>query len=167
MAIIKRKADNLNFDLPDECIQFIAEKLKNNIRQLEGAVKKMQAFVTMQGLPINLATAQKAIADIFVDKVPVKVTVEKIVSEVARTYGAEPEEIYSKKQNALITEMRQMAMFIVRELTGLSTKAIGREFNRDHSTVVYSLEKFQKRYNDDSKVRQMVDSIIKNVRDGN
>lgn len=166
MAIIKRKADILNFDLPDECVQFIAEKLKNNIRQLEGAVKKMQAFVTMQGLPVNLATAQKAIADIFVDKLPVKVTVERIVSEVARTYGAEPEEIYSKKQNALITEMRQMAMFIVRELTGLSTKAIGREFNRDHSTVVYSLEKFQKRYNDDSKVRQMVDSIIKNVRDG-
>ncbi|MBR0349751.1 MAG: chromosomal replication initiator protein DnaA, partial [Clostridia bacterium] len=82
MAIIKRKADILNFDLPDECVQFIAEKLKNNIRQLEGAVKKMQAFVTMQGLPVNLATAQKAIADIFVDKVPVKVTVEKIVSEV-------------------------------------------------------------------------------------
>lgn len=166
MAIIKRKADILNFDLPDDCVQFIAEKLKNNIRQLEGAVKKMQAFVTMQGLPVNLSTAQKAIADIFVDKVPVKITVEKIVTEVARTYGAEPNDIYSKKQNADITEMRQMAMFVVRELTGLSTKAIGREFNRDHSTVVYSLDKFQKKYNDDSKVRQMVDNIIKNVRDG-
>lgn len=166
MAIIKRKAAILNFDLPDDCVQFIAEKLKNNIRQLEGAVKKMQAFVTMQGLPVNLSTAQKAIADIFVDKVPVKITVEKIVTEVARTYGAEPGDIYSKKQNADITEMRQMAMFVVRELTGLSTKAIGREFNRDHSTVVYSLDKFQKRYNEDSKVRQMVDNIIKNVRDG-
>ena len=166
MAIIKRKADILNFDLPDDCVQFIAEKLKNNIRQLEGAVKKMQAFVTMQGLPVNLATAQKAIADIFVDKVPVKITVEKIVTEVARTYGADPTDIYSKKQNADITEMRQMAMFVVRELTGLSTKAIGREFNRDHSTVVYSLDKFQKRYNEDSKVRQMVDNIIKNVREG-
>ena len=166
MAIIKRKAAILNFDLPDDCVQFIAEKLKNIIRQLEGAVKKMQAFVTMQGLPVNLSTAQKAIADIFVDKVPVKITVEKIVTEVARTYGAEPGDIYSKKQNADITEMRQMAMFVVRELTGLSTKAIGREFNRDHSTVVYSLDKFQKRYNEDSKVRQMVDNIIKNVRDG-
>ncbi len=166
IAIIKRKAEILNFTLPDDCVQFIAEKLKNNIRQLEGAVKRMQAFVTMQGLPVNLATAQKAIADIYVDKVPVKDTVQKIVAEVARTYGAESNEIYSKKQNATVTEMRQMAMFIVRELTGLSTKAIGREFNRDHSTVVYSLERFQKRYNDDSKVRQIVDNIIKNVRDG-
>ncbi len=166
IAIIKRKADILKFSLPDDCVQFIAEKLKNNIRQLEGAVKRMQAFVTMQGLPVNLATAQKAIADIYVDKVPVKDTVQKIVAEVARTYGSDANEIYSKKQNATITEMRQMAMFIVRELTGLSTKAIGREFNRDHSTVVYSLERFQKRYNDDSKVRQIVDNIIKNVRDG-
>lgn len=166
MAIIKRKAETLKFELPDDCVQYIAEKLKNNIRQLEGAVKKMQAFVTMQGLPINLATAQKAIADIFVDKVPTKVTIEKTVSEVARTYGVGPEEIYSKKQNAIITEMRQMAMFIVRELTGLSTKAIGKEFNRDHSTVVYSLEKFQKKYNEDSKIRSIVDGIIKNVRDG-
>ncbi len=166
IAIIKRKAEILNFTLPDDCVQFIAEKLKNNIRQLEGAVKRMQAFVTMQGLPVNLATAQKAIADIYVDKVPIKDTVQKIVAEVARTYGSESNDIYSKKQNATVTEMRQMAMFIVRELTGLSTKAIGREFNRDHSTVVYSLERFQKRYNDDSKVRQIVDNIIKNVRDG-
>ncbi len=166
IAIIKRKAEILKFELPDDCVQFIAEKLKNNIRQLEGAVKRMQAFVTMQGLPVNLATAQKAIADIYVDKVPVKDTVQKIVAEVARTYGSDSNEIYSKKQNATVTEMRQMAMFIVRELTGLSTKAIGREFNRDHSTVVYSLERFQKRYNDDSKVRQIVDNIIKNVRDG-
>ncbi len=166
IAIIKRKADILKFSLPDDCVQFIAEKLKNNIRQLEGAVKRMQAFVTMQGLPVNLATAQKAIADIYVDKVPVKDTVQKIVAEVARTYGSDANDIYSKKQNATVTEMRQMAMFIVRELTGLSTKAIGREFNRDHSTVVYSLERFQKRYNEDSKVRQIVDNIIKNVRDG-
>lgn len=167
MAIIKRKAAELHFDnIPDECVQFIAEKLKNNIRQLEGAVKKMHAFVTMQGLPVNLSTTQKAIADIYVDKVPTKVTIERTVAEVARTYGAEPEDIYSKKQNAQITEMRQMAMFIIRELTGLSTKAIGKEFNRDHSTVVYSLEKFQTKYNEDSKIRQMVDSIIKNVQDG-
>lgn len=166
MAIIKRKAVALNFNLPDDIIQFIAEKLKNNIRQLEGAVKKMQAFVVIQELPVTIGTAQKAIEDIFVDSSPTPVTIEKIVSEVARTYGADSRDIYSKKQNASATEMRQMAMYIVRELTGLSTKLIGREFNRDHSTVVYSLDKFQKRYNADSSVRVTVDNIIKNVRDG-
>lgn len=166
MAIIKRKAEVLNFDLPDDIVQYIAEKLKNNIRQLEGAVKKMQAFVTMQGMPVNIMTAQTAIKDIIVDSSPTPVTINKIVTEVARTYGADSADIYSKKQNAQTTEMRQMAMYIVREMTGLSTKLIGREFNRDHSTVVYSLDKFTKRYNEDSKLRSVVDNIIKNIRDG-
>lgn len=166
MAIIKRKAEVLNFKLPDDIVQYIAEKLKNNIRQLEGAVKKMQAFVTMQGMPINIMTAQTAIKDIIVDSSPTPVTINKIVTEVARTYGADSADIYSKKQNAQTTEMRQMAMYIVREMTGLSTKLIGREFNRDHSTVVYSLDKFTKRYNEDSKIRSVVDNIIKNIRDG-
>lgn len=166
MAIIKRKAEFLNFDLPDDIVQYIAEKLKNNIRQLEGAVKKMQAFVTMQGMPVNIMTAQTAIKDIIVDNSPTPVTINKIVTEVARTYGADSADIYSKKQNAQTTEMRQMAMYIVREMTGLSTKLIGREFNRDHSTVVYSLDKFTKRYHEDSKLRSVVDNIIKNIRDG-
>lgn len=166
MAIIKRKAEVLNFDLPDDIVQYIAEKLKNNIRQLEGAVKKMQAFVTMQGMPVNIMTAQTAIKDIIVDNSPTPVTINKIVTEVARTYGADSADIYSKKQNAQTTEMRQMAMYIVREMTGLSTKLIGREFNRDHSTVVYSLDKFTKRYHEDSKLRSVVDNIIKNIRVG-
>lgn len=166
MAIIKRKAEVLNFDLPDDIVQYIAEKLKNNIRQLEGAVKKMQAFVTMQGMPVNIMTAQTAIKDIIVDNSPTPVTINKIVTEVARTYGADSADIYSKKQNTQTTEMRQMAMYIVREMTGLSTKLIGREFNRDHSTVVYSLDKFTKRYHEDSKLRSVVDNIIKNIRDG-
>ena len=111
-------------------------------------------------------TAQTAIKDIIVDNSPTPVTINKIVTEVARTYGADSADIYSKKQNAQTTEMRQMAMYIVREMTGLSTKLIGREFNRDHSTVVYSLDKFTKRYNEDSKLRSVVDNIIKNIRDG-
>ncbi|MDD6276864.1 MAG: chromosomal replication initiator protein DnaA [Clostridia bacterium] len=166
MAIIKRKASVLNFELPDDIVQYIAEKLKNNIRQLEGAVKKMQAFVTMQGLPVNISTAQIAIRDIMVDDSPTPVTISKIVNEVARTYGLNPDDIYSRRQNAQVTEMRQMAMYIVREMTGLSTKVIGREFNRDHSTVVYSLEKFGQKYESDSQIRSMVDGIIKNVREG-
>ncbi len=166
MAIIKRKAEILNFDLPDDIVQYIAEKLKNNIRQLEGAVKKMQAFVTMQGMPVNIMTAQTAIKDIIVDNSPTPVTINKIVTEVARTYGADSADIYSKKQNAQTTEMRQMAIYIVREMTGLSTKLIGREFGRDHSTIVYSLDKFTKRYNEDGKIRSIVDNIIKNIRDG-
>lgn len=166
MAIIKRKAEVLDIELPNDTVQFIAEKLKNNIRQLEGAVNKIHAFVTMQGMPINMATVQTAIKDVIDDSSPNPITVSSIVTEVARTYGADSQDIYSKKQDADTTEMRQMAMYIVRELTGMSTKSIGKEFNRDHSTVVYSLDKFSKKYNTDSKIKNIVADIIKNVSEG-
>lgn len=166
IAIIKRKSEIINFPITDEVAQFIAEKLKNNIRQLEGAVKRMQAFVSIQGMAINVLTAQKAIEDIIVDEAPTKITADTIVDEVARTFGVSSEVIYSKRQTAQITEMRQMAMFIIREMLNMSTKLIGREFGRDHSTVVYSLSKFQERYNSDSNVRLTVSNIIQNVREG-
>ena len=166
IAIIKRKSEKLNFNISDDVAQFIAEKLKNNIRQLEGAVKRFQAFVSIQGLPVNISTAQKAIEDIIVDEGPSKITVTGIVEEVARTFGVDPEVIYSKRQTAQIAEMRQMAMFIIRELMNMSTKLIGREFGRDHSTVVYSLSKFQERYDADSTIRLTVNNIIQNVREG-
>lgn len=166
IAIIKRKSEKLNFQISDDVAQFIAEKLKNNIRQLEGAVKRFQAFVSIQGLPVNISTAQKAIEDIIVDEGPSKITVTGIVEEVARTFGVDPEVIYSKRQTAQIAEMRQMAMFVIRELMNMSTKLIGREFGRDHSTVVYSLSKFQERYDADSTVRLTVNNIIQNVREG-
>ena len=166
IAIIKRKSEKIHFQISDDVAQFIAEKLKHNIRQLEGAVKRFQAFVSIQGLPVNISTAQKAIEDIIVDEGPSKITVTGIVEEVARTFGVDPEVIYSKRQTAQIAEMRQMAMFIIRELMDMSTKLIGREFGRDHSTVVYSLSKFQERYDADSNIRLTVNNIIQNVRDG-
>lgn len=166
IAIIRRKSDLIKFPITDEVAHFIAEKLKNNIRQLEGAVKRIQAFHTIQGLPINISTAQKAIEDIIVDEGTSKITAATIVDEVARTFGVSSEVIYSKRQTAEITEMRQMSMFIIRELLNMSTKLIGNEFGRDHSTVVYSLAKFQEKYDSDGTIRLTVNNIIQNVREG-
>lgn len=166
MAIIKRKAEDLNFDLPDDVIQYIAKKLKDNIRQLEGAVKKMQAYVTMQGLPKSITTAQSAIKDIMVDNQPQPVTVDRIIQEVARTYGASPSDIRSKKQDAGTVEMRQVSIYVVRELTGMSTNAIGQEFGgRNHTTILYSLSQFEDKLKKRSDLREKVNNIIKNVTD--
>ncbi len=166
MAIIKRKAEDLNFDLPDDVIQYIAKKLKDNIRQLEGAVKKMQAYVTMQGLPKSITTAQSAIKDIMVDNQPQPVTVDRIIQEVARTYGASPSDIRSKKQDAGTVEMRQVSIYVVRELTGMSTNAIGQEFGgRNHTTILYSLSQFEDKLKKRSDLREKVNNIMKNVTD--
>jgi chromosomal replication initiator protein len=125
-------------------VQYIAERLKNNIRQLEGAVKKMQAFVTIHGAPKNTTTAQNAIKDILSDNRPLPVTIERIIQEVARTFGASAADIRSKKRDAPTSRMRQIAMYVVSETTGLSKEAIGREFSgRDHSTVIYALREIK------------------------
>ncbi len=166
MAIIKRKAVKLGLDIPDDVIQYIAQRLKDNIRQLEGAVKKMQAYVTMQGLPISITTAQAAIKDIMVDTQPQPITVDKIVQEVARTYGVSADDIRSKRQDAGTVEMRQMSIYLVRELTGMSTNAIGKAFGgKNHTTVLYSISQFEDKLKSRSDLREKVESIKKNVSD--
>ena len=164
MAIIKRKAENLNLKLSDEVILYIAQRLKDNIRQLEGAVKRMKAYVTMQSMPTSITTAHEAIKDIMVDNQPQPVTVDRIINEVARTYGASPDDIRSKKQDANTVEMRQMSIYIVRELTGMSTNAIGQEFGgKNHTTILYSLSQFEDKLKNRSDLREKVNNITKNV----
>jgi len=165
MAIIKNKAQVLRFDLPDDVVRYIAEKLTQNIRQLEGAVKKMQAHVTMHGDPCNIVTAQKSIKDILSDNRPPAVTVEQIVQEVARTYGADAADIRSKKRDAKTSRMRQTAMYVVSKMTGLSTKAIGDAFGRDHTTVMYALREITTATENDPSVKDTINDIIKNVQE--
>ena len=166
MAIIKRKAENLNLILPNEVVLYIAQKLKDNIRQLEGAVNKMNAYVTMQGMPTSIGTAQAAIKDILVDNQPQPITVDVIVQEVARTYGVSAADIRSKRQDAGTVEMRQMSIYIVRELTGMSTNAIGKEFGgKNHTTILYSLSQFEDKLKSRSDLREKVRNIMKNVQE--
>ena len=87
VAIIRRKADLLGLDMPDEVAEYIANRLKNNIRQLEGAVKKLNAYRKLEGIQPVIGAAQNAIKDILNETQPVPITVEKILSEVARTYN--------------------------------------------------------------------------------
>ncbi len=166
IAIIKRKAELLQITLPDPVIEYIANRLKNNIRQLEGAVKKMKAFHLLNGEPLNIQTAQAAISDIINNDQPTPVTVEKIIDEVARTFGTTVEEIRSSRRSANISSARQVAMYVVREITQMSMVAIGKEFgNRDHSTVVYAIQQVEKNIRRDAKTKATVEDIVKNIRD--
>ena len=166
IAIIKRKAEILDIQLDEAVTEYIANKLKNNIRQLEGAVKKMEAYHLLNNDPLNINTAQAAISDIINNDQPVPVTVEKIIEEVARTYLVSPEDIRSSKRSANISSARQVAMYIVREITQMPMTAIGEEFGgRDHSTVVYAMQQVEKNLAKNPKVRATVEDIIKNIRD--
>ena len=167
IAIITRKAESLHLEIPETVCEYIANKLKSNIRQLEGAVKKLRAYHLLENKPINIATAQAAISDIINNSQPTPVTVDKIIEEVARTYGGiTPEDIRSQKRNANISKARQVSMYIVREITQMSMVEIGQTFGgRDHSTVVYAVRQVEKDIKKDPHTKAMVDDIIKNIRD--
>ncbi|MEG2393492.1 MAG: chromosomal replication initiator protein DnaA [Ruthenibacterium sp.] len=165
VAIIRRKADLLDLDLPDEVADYIANRLKNNIRQLEGTVKKMNAYRILGGMHPSIGMAQNAIKDILSEQQPVPVTIEKILSEVGRTYNITPEEIRGNSRRSSVSAARKVCMYVVREITGMSMEDIGGEFGgRDHSTVVYSINCMQKTLQTDPHTKETVEDIIKNVR---
>ncbi len=164
IAIIKRKAQLLGIKISDEIAEYIASQLKTNIRQLEGAVRKMFAHQLLAGEKPSLAVAQSAIQDIRNSK-PIPITVDQIISEVARTMNVSPEDIRSSKQSAPISAARQVAIYVVREITSMPMKKIGAEFgNRDHSTIVYARDKVVEKMQRDYAFRDMVNDIIENIR---
>ncbi len=166
IAIIRRKAELLDIEIPDEVAEFIANRLKNNIRQLEGAVKKIKAYKLLAGSNPSITVAQHVIKDILTDTQPVPVTIKRIISEVGRTYGISPEDIEGPMRTTPISNARKVAIYVVREITQLPLQEIGAKFNnRDHSTIVYALKDVEKNMKKDSHYKGIVEDIIKNIRD--
>jgi len=165
MAIIIRKAADTSFEIPNDIVDFIARQLKSNIRQLEGAVNRLEALVTMRGMMLNQRTAEVAIADIVSEDRPIPVTIERIVEETARAFQLTGADLRSKRRSADISHARQVAMYIISQMTGQPTKAIGNEFSRDHSTVVYALREMRAELQRDPGLRKTVQEIIKNVQE--
>ena len=164
IAIIKRKAQLLDIAVNDEVAEYIATQLKSNVRQLEGAVRRMQAQCLLEGEAPSLLTAQAAIRDIKQDSQPVPITVERIINEVARTMSVSPDDVRSNKRSSAISSARQVAEYVVRHITGLPMKAIGEEFGaRDHSTVVYAIQKVEDRMAANPSFKGLVNDIIKNI----
>lgn len=164
-AIIRRKAELLDLEIPTEVAEYIAHRLKTNIRQLEGAVKKLKAYQQLAGSPPSIMVAQNAIRDILNDNQPVPVTIDRIISEVGRTYGISPQDIRSSKRSANISSARQISAYIIREITQISMSAIGEELGgRDHSTIVYAIQQVEKNIKKDSHYKETIDDIIKNIR---
>ncbi|MEE3427782.1 MAG: chromosomal replication initiator protein DnaA [Ruminococcus sp.] len=164
IAIIKRKAEIMNIEIPNDVCEYIANNVKNNIRQLEGTVKKIKAKNNLDGEKPSVKSVQNIIADILNNDTPPEVTVEKIIEEVARTFNVSAEDLRSSKnRSAYISGPRQVAIYIVNELTTLTQEKIGQEFGgRDHSTVKYAIDTTSKKMKKDSKLRSIVDDIIKN-----
>lgn len=164
-AIIKRKSDLMRLDIKPDVIEFIASKVKTNIRQLEGVVKKLDALQRLEGKPPIMVNAQAAIKDILNEQMSTPVTIEKIILEVGKVYNVSAADIRGKSRRQEVAEARKMSMYIIKEVCGLTMEEIGKEFGgRDHSTVVYSISNVSQRLKTDSFYRDTAEDIIKNVK---
>ena len=129
----------MGIDLPNDVLQFLTENIKDNIRQLEGAIKKLSAHSFINNVPISLHLAQSTLNDLLSNAEPTGVTIDRIFDIVCAQYGVTKEDIRSKKRNSDILRARNVSMYLIRTITDMSLVAIGRVFSRDHTTVLNSL----------------------------
>ena len=165
IAIIKNKCALYDLTLDENIIIYIAEKVKNNIRQLEGVVKKLKAYSNLNGSKIMLSDVQNVIKNIITSNQPIPQLTEKIILEVSRTFNVSVDDLYSKKRDIHISNPRQIAMYIMRNVTGMTFQEIGKKFDRNYSTVIHSIQTVEERIEEDNTLRAQISDIIKNVQE--
>lgn len=165
-AIIRQRCQFYQLDLSDDVIGFIAQHVKSNIRQIEGVLKKMMAFRLLSHSTPNMAIAQSAINDITNENQPLPLLIDKILLEVSREFEISIDEMCSKKRLEKYSNARQVAMYIMREITSMSLPEIGKQFsNRDHSTVHHAIERVEERIARNSNLKLRIEDLIKNIRE--
>ena len=143
MAIIKNKAISLGLELDDEVCHYIAVNVTNNVRQLEGTVKKILAYRELNNMPLDLPHISRAINDMFKAEGNAVPTPNLIISQVCKFYSVDESVLRGSQKSKGIAEARQMCMYLIRKLTNLSLPDIGKEFGKDHSTVLYNIRKVE------------------------
>ena len=143
MAIIKRKAAHLGLELPEDVLNYIAININKNVRQIEGTVKKIKAYRDLNNMPMDLQHISRAINDMFKSEGSALPTPGLIISQVCKFYSVDETVLRGTLKNKGTSEARQVAMYLVRQLTNLSLPDIGTEFGRDHTTVLYAIRKVE------------------------
>jgi len=164
VAILRKKAEEKKMDLPHDVALFIAERVRSNIRELEGHLNRVTAFASLTGNPVTIDLAKEALKDLL-SKENKPITAVEILKVVAAHYGIKVSDLKSKSNARPISYPRQVAMYICKELTDLSYPEIGKIFNnKHHSTVMYSVEKIDQLIQDDQQVARTVEMLTKQFR---
>ncbi len=138
IAIIKNKAAQVNVSIPDDVLNFLGENLRSNIRQIEGAIKKLGALSFLSGKEITMELAHECISELLGGAEPVGITVDKVFTAVFNKYGISKEDLTGSKRNKEIASARHTTIYLIRELTEMSFPGIAKLFDRDHSTIISS-----------------------------
>ena len=167
VAILRKKADDDGIDIPLEVIEYIAERVESNIRELEGALTRLKAECDLMGNPITLEAARNSLSLLMKSSEGRRITPELIISTVAEHYGVTSEDMLSKKRSREIALPRQIAMYLCRDMTQLSTTNIGRAFGgRDHTTVMHGCDKISDEMKKDFSFKRKVEELASLIRNG-
>lgn len=161
-AILRKKAQAENLEIPDDTLSYIAGQIDSNIRELEGALVRVQAFATMNSADITTSIAADALKSLKGTS-NAQLSISKIQDEVAKFYHIQVKDLKGKKRVKAIVVPRQIAMYLSREMTESSLPKIGAEFGgKDHTTVIHAHEKISQLMKNDSSIQQEI-AEIKNL----
>lgn len=162
-AIIKKKAETLGITLKSDVVSYLAEKLKSNVRQIEGALKRLSAMSFLSGERITVDMAARTLADIISEDVPLSMKINRILYTVAEKYGVDVDDLKGKKRTKEIAWPRHVAIYIMREKTDMSLPAIGTEFGRDHTTVLSSHKLIEKEISENPSFAVEINELINEI----
>ena len=164
MAILKNKAKQLGLNLTDDVCNYIAINVTSNVRQIEGTVKKILAYRDLNNMPLDLPNISRAIDDMFKSEGNALPTPNLIISQVCKFYSFDEVILRGPQKTKGIAEARQTAMYLIRKLTNLSLPDIGKEFDRDHSTVLHAIRKVEVGLkNGDTTLQNNIRDITANI----
>jgi chromosomal replication initiator protein len=167
LAILRKKAELETARIPPEVLEFIATNIKDNIRVLEGALIRVSAFASLTHEPITVDRATQVLADLLSENQPRPITPTLILEEASAQFGFTVEDLKSKHRQRPLVTARQIAMYVMRELTELSYPNIAREFGgRDHTTVIHAVEKIGALMSKDRQIYDQVTRLMRAVRQG-
>jgi chromosomal replication initiator protein len=164
IAILRKKAEEKNVLFPIDVATFIAERVRSNIRELEGHLNKVAMYASLAGRPITVDLTKEALKDLLTkDNKPI--TVNDILKVVATHYGIKVSELKQKSNARIIAYPRQVAMYLCKELTDMSYPEIGKAFNnKHHSTVMYSVERVSEMMEDDQDLTRTISLLTSQIR---
>lgn len=168
MAIIRNKAQQLGMILPDDVTEYIAENMTSNVRQIEGAVKKVMAYRDLMNDSITVSSVSKAIKDMFKEKTEYIPTADLIIDETAKYYSLTSEDLKGQRRTRNTALARQISMYLIRKLTNLSLKDIGDQYDgRDHTTVLSSIRRIEENMKSSATFSQTIRDITANINSRN
>ena len=165
VAILKRKAQNLGISVPNDVLMYLGENIKDNIRQIEGALKKLRALAYIQGEEINMHHAKNVVNDVMTNLAQA-VTPAKILTYVSQKYNVPEEDIKSSKRSKDIANSRHITVYLIRKLTDMPLASIGKFFNRDHTTMMSSVENIEKMRRTNPEFDNTLNELMREIKSG-